>query len=125
MVHSATQPNNDVKCRNESDDIIELRTPTFAFAFLYASVHARAKLGTNAGLSTGGGCLGILSGYTSGIGGWEEGEGKGTKIYGVVGMVDGPGCVSKPPLVAVVVSRAEVEALKEEGKSEGDTLSPE
>jgi len=101
----------------------------FAFAFSYASVHARAKSGTNlnAGLSTGGGCLGVLSGYRSGIGGPEEGEGKGMKIYGVVGMVDGPGCVSKPPLVAVVVvSRAEVEALKEEaGTSEGDTLSPE
>ena len=109
------------------EDIIESRTPTFAFAFSYASVHARAKSGTNAGLSTGGGCLGTLSGYTSGIGGPEEGEGKGMKIYGVVGMVDGPGSVSKPPLVAVViVSRAEGEALKEEaGKSEGDTLSPE
>ena len=49
------------------------------------------------------------------------------KINAVVGMVDGPSCVSKLPLVAVVVfSRAEVEALKEEaGKSEGDTLSPE
>ena len=96
------------------EDIIESRTPTFAFAFSYASVHARAKSGTNAGLSTGGGCFGTLSGYTSGIGGPEEGEGKGMKIYGVVGMVDGPGSVSKLPLVAVVVvSRAEGEALKE------------
>ena len=37
IVHSATQPNNDVKCRNESNDIIESRTPTFAFAFSYVS----------------------------------------------------------------------------------------
>jgi hypothetical protein len=55
-------------------------------------------------------------GYTPGIGGPEEGKGKGTKLYGVVGMVDGPGCVSKPLLVTVAVvliSRAEVDALKE------------
>ena len=44
------------------------------------------------GLSTGGGCLGEDSGYTPGMGGCEEGEGegKGTKMYGVVGMTDGP-----------------------------------
>jgi len=125
MVYPAIQPNNYMKHRSESKDILKLRIPTFAFAFLYASAHARAKSGTNAGLSTGGGCLGKLAGYTSGIGGSEEGEGKGTKIYGVVGMMDGPGCVSRLPLVVVVVSRAEMEALKEEGKSEGNTLPPE
>jgi hypothetical protein len=78
----ATQPNNDVKCRNESNDVLGSRTPTFALAFSYASVHARENSGTNAGLSTGGGYLGIHSGYTSGIGGPEGGEGKGMKISG-------------------------------------------
>jgi len=114
-----------MKHRSEWKDVIELGIPTFAFAFLYASAHARAKSGTNAGLSTGGGCLGKLAGYTPGIGGSEEGEGKGTKIYGVVGMMDGPGCVSRLSLVVVVVSRVTMEALKEVGKSEGDALPPE
>ena len=124
-VYSATQPNNHMKHRNESKDTMELRIPTFALAFLYASVHVWEKSGTNAGLSTGGGCLGKLAGYTSKIGGPEEGEGKGMNIYGVVGMTDGPGCVSGPLLVAVV-SRAGVDALMDEtGKSEGDTLSLE
>lgn len=72
----------------------EIRMPTFAFAFLYAFVHACAKSGTSAGFSTGGGCLGELAGYTPGMGGPEEGEGRGTKAYGVTGMTDGPPWVS-------------------------------
>jgi hypothetical protein len=112
--------------RCELKDFSESRIRTFASAFLCASAHARAKSGTNSGLSTGGGCLGRLAGYTFEIGGSEEGEGKGMKIYGVVGIMDGPGCVSRLPLVVVVVRRAEVETLKEEeGKIGGDTLPPE
>ena len=122
MVYSITQPNSHMKRRNESKDIMELRIPTFA------SVHAWEKSGTNAGLSSLNRrrCLGKLAGYTSEIGGSEEGEWKGMKIYGVVGMTDGPGCVSGSLLVAVVVSRSDVDALKEEaGKSKGDTLPTE
>jgi hypothetical protein len=81
--------------------------PTSAFAFLYASVHADAKSGTCAGLPTGGGFLGEVSGYTPGMGGCEDGEGKGKNGYGIVGMTDGPDCVSTLMLVVVVVSGAE------------------
>ena len=120
------QPNNHMNHRCELKGISEPRKPTFAFAFLCASAHARAKSGTNSGLSTGGGCLGRLAGYTFGIGGSEEGEGKGMKIYGVVGMMDGPGCVSKLPLVAVVVRGAEVETPRDAvAKVGGDKLPPE
>ena len=47
------------------------------------------------------------------MGGCEEGEGKGTKMYGVVGMTDGPGCVSTLILVDVVVAGAEDGVLEE------------
>jgi hypothetical protein len=53
--------------------------PTFSFALLYALVHADAKSGTRAGLSTGGGCFGELTGYTPGMGDTEDGDGKGSK----------------------------------------------
>jgi hypothetical protein len=79
--------------------------PTFAFALLYALVHAGAKSGTSAGLSTGGGCFGELAGYTPGMGGSEDGDGKGAKEYGVTGMIDGPGSVST--LILVVVRSTE------------------
>ena len=126
MMQSAMQPNSHMNHRCELKDISESGILTFAFAFLCASAHARAKSGTNSGISTGGGCLGRLAGYTFGIGGSEEGGGKGMKIYGVVGITDGPGCVSGLPLEAVVVRRAEVETLKEgAGKIGGDTLPPE
>ena len=46
------------------------------------------------------------------MGGCEEGEGKGTKLYGVVGMTDSPGCVSTLILVDVVVAGAEDGALE-------------
>lgn len=71
-----------------------LKVHTFAFAFSYALVHARAKSGTSAGLSTGGGCLGELARYTPGTGGSEDGDGKGEKAYRVTGMTDGPGSVN-------------------------------
>jgi hypothetical protein len=65
--------------------------------------------------------LGDEFGYTLGIGGCEDGEGKGTKGYGVVGMTDGPGCVSTLMLVVVVVRDAEEEVLgEEEGEDEGE-----
>jgi len=82
-----------------------------ALAFLYAFVHAGAKSGTNAGLSTGGGSFGELAGYTPGRGGPEDGDGNGVKAYGVTGMTDGPGWVST--LILVVV------------RSEDDLLLPE
>jgi hypothetical protein len=75
---------------------------TLALAFSYALVHAGAKSGTSAGLSTGGGCLGELAGYTPGIGGSEDGDGKGANGYGVTGMTDGPSSVSA--LIPRVVS---------------------
>jgi hypothetical protein len=75
---------------------------TLAFAFSYALVHAGAKSGTSAELSTGGGCLGELAGYTPGIGGSEEGDGKGANGYEVTGMTDGPSSVSA--LIPRVVS---------------------
>jgi hypothetical protein len=90
--------------------------PTLAFAFLYAFVQASAKSGTSAGLSTGGGCFGELAGYTPGMGGSEDGDGKGTKRYGVTGMEEGPGSVST--LILVVVSA-------EEGGGELELLLPE
>ena len=37
------------------------------------------KSGTRAGLSTGGGILSAVKGYTPGIGGSEDGDGNGTK----------------------------------------------
>ena len=58
--------------------------------------------------------MGEVSGYIPGMGGCEDGEGKGKKGYGVVGMTDGPGCVSTLMLVPVVVSEAE-EVGEEEG----------
>jgi len=98
--------------------------PTSAFAFLYASVHADAKSGTCAGFSTGGGFSGEVSGYTPGMGGCEDGEGKGKKGYGVVGMTDGPGCVSTLMLVVVVVSEAE-EVGEEVGEEEDEVRVPD
>jgi hypothetical protein len=100
---------------------------TFALAFVYDSVHAAAKSGTSSGLSTGGGWFGELAGYTPGMGGSEEGEGKGTKAYGVVGITNGPGWVSTPLLEVVVVGGAEEEELEEFGKSEdeSDVAPPE
>jgi hypothetical protein len=48
------------------------------------------------------------------------------KIYRVVGITDGPGCVSGLRPVAIVVRRVGVETLKKEvGKIGGDTLPPE
>jgi hypothetical protein len=51
---------------------------TFALALRYALAQASAKSGTNSGLSTGGGCLGELAGYKPGMGGSEDGDGKGS-----------------------------------------------
>ena len=92
-----------------------------AFAFSYALVHAGVKSGTNAGFSTGGGCFGELAGYTPGIRGSDDGEWKGAKAYGVLGMTDGPGSVST--LILVVVEGAEEDVdellLPEEDKLAG------
>ena len=82
-----------------------------AFAFSYALVHAGAKSGTNAGFSTGGGCFGELAGYTPGIGGSDDGEGKGANAYGVLGMTDGPGSVSTLILVVVEGTEEDVDEL--------------
>jgi hypothetical protein len=38
--------------------------------------------------------LGELAGYTPEMGGTEDGDGKGSKVYGVTGMTDDPGSVS-------------------------------
>src|SRR5579863_6904759 len=96
------------------------------FAFWYASVHAGAKSGTCSGLLTGGGFLGAVSGYTPGMGGCEDGEGKGAKGYGVIGMTDGPGCVSTLMLVVVVVSDAEDGLLEDEVREEeGEVVLPD
>ena len=46
--------------------------------------------------------MGDLAGYTPGIEGSEDGDGKGAKGYEVTGMIDGPGSVST--LVPKVVS---------------------
>lgn len=92
---------------------------TFAFALLYARVHADAKSGTSAGLSTGGGCFGELAGYTPGMGGSEDGDGKGAKRYGVTGMIDGPGSVSTLILVVVTEDGGGELLLPEEGKLAG------
>ncbi len=54
-------------------------------------VHASAKSGTSAGLPTGGGVLGEVKGYTPGIGGSEDGDGNGTKVYELMGIPDGSG----------------------------------
>jgi len=61
------------------------------------------------------------------MGGCEEGEGKGTKMYGVVGMTDGPGCVSTLILVDVVVAGAEDGVLEEvsDGEDEGEVTLTE
>ena len=61
------------------------------------------------------------------MGGCEEGEGKGTKMYGVVGMTDGPGCVSTLMLVDVVVAGAEDGVLEEvsDDEDEGEVKLPE
>jgi hypothetical protein len=61
------------------------------------------------------------------MGGCEEGEGKGTKMYGVVGMTDGPGCVSTLMPVDVVVADAEVGVLEEvsDDEDEGEVELPE
>lgn len=74
---------------------------TLALALSYALVHAAAKSGTSAGLSTGGGSLSKAAGYTPGMGGSEDGDGNGAKRYGEMGMVDGPGSVSTLILVVV------------------------
>ena len=58
------------------------------------------------------------------MGGCEDGEGKGKKGYGVVGMTDGPGCVSTLMLVVVVVSGAE-EVLDEVSEEEGEVTLPD
>ena len=47
------------------------------------------------------------------MGGCEEGKGKGTKMYAVVGMTDGAGCVNTLMLVDVVVAGAEDGVLEE------------
>ena len=86
-----------------------LNIHTLAFAFSYALVHAGAKSGTNAGFSTGGGCFGELVGYTPGIGGSDDGEGKGAKVYGVLGMTNGPGSVST--VILVVGTKEDVDEL--------------
>ena len=93
----------------------EFNIPTLAFALAYALVHAGAKSGTNAGLLTGGGCLGELTKYTPGMGGSEDGDGKGANGYGVTGMADGPGSMST--LILVVVRNTE--------ESRGELLIPE
>jgi hypothetical protein len=62
--------------------------------------------------------LGEVSGYTPGIGGCEDGEGKGKKEYGVVGMADGPDCVSTLMLVVVVV-------LEDAGEEEDEVTLPD
>ena len=72
------------------------------------------------GLSTGGRCLGEVSEYTPGMGGCEEGEGKGAKMYGVVGITDGPGCVSTLMLVDVVAAGAENGVLEEVSDDEDE-----
>ena len=54
------------------------------------------------------------------MGGCEEGEGKGTKMYGVVGITDGPGCVSTLMLVDVVVAGAENGVLEEVSDDEDE-----
>jgi hypothetical protein len=59
--------------------------------------------------------LGELAGYTPEMGGTEDGEGKGSKAYGVAGMADGPGSVST--LILVVVGNTEV--------GRGELLFPE
>ena len=56
------------------ESLKRFNTLTFAFALLCAAVHAGAKSGTIAGLSTGGGCSGELAGYKPGTGGSEDGE---------------------------------------------------
>jgi len=61
------------------------------------------------------------------MGGCEEGEGKGTKMYGVVGMTDGPGCVSTLMVVDVVVAGAENGVLEDvnDGEDEGEVILAE
>jgi len=62
------------------------------------------------------------------MGGCEEGEGKGTKLYGVVGITDGPGCVSTLILIDdVVVAGAEDRVLEEvsDDDDEGEVIPPE
>ena len=54
------------------------------------------------------------------MGGCEEGEGKGTKVYGVVGMTDGPDCVRTLILAEVVVAGAEDGMLDEAGDDNGE-----
>lgn len=90
--------------------------PTLAFALIYAVVHAGAKSGTSAGLSTGGGCFGELARYTPGMGGSEDGDGKGAKGYGVTGMIDGPDSVSTLILVVVTEEDGGELLLPEEDK---------
>jgi hypothetical protein len=90
--------------------------PTLAFALIYAVVQAGAKSGTSAGLSTGGGCFGELSGYTPGMGGSEDGDGKGAKGYGVTGMIDGPDSVITLILVVVTEEDGGGLLLPEEDK---------
>ena len=55
------------------------------------------------------------------MGGCEEGEGKGTKVYGVVGMTDGPDCVSTLIVVEVEVVVAGTEdGVLDEARDDGD-----
>ena len=59
--------------------------------------------------------MGKLARYTSGMGGSEDGDGKGANRYGVTGMADGPGSVST--LILVIVRNTE--------ESRGELLIPE
>ena len=51
--------------------------------------HAGAKSGTSAGVLIGGGVLGGANKYTPGIGGSENGDENGTKVYELMGVPDG------------------------------------
>jgi hypothetical protein len=65
--------------------------------------------------------LGDLPGYRPRVGGCDDGEGRGTKAYWVVGTTDSPGYVSTLMPVAVEVSGAEegVFEVMSEGGGEG------
>ena len=110
-IHPATRNRKNRREVTRWEPLNKSNIHTFAFAFSYALVHAGAKSGTNAGFSTGGGCLGELAGYTPGIGGSDDGEGKATKAYGVLGLADGPGSVSTLILVVVDGTEEDVDEL--------------
>jgi len=63
--------------------------------------------------------LGELAGYTPGIGGSEDGDGKGANGYGVTGMTDGPGSVSTLILVVVSTEKGGDELLLPEDELAG------